>query len=558
MMRRLLPFLLVPVAAALAWQFTRIEDQTLTPLAVPERPAKALPGDAIFKQPTLLNFKLELSKEAMDALRREPRKYTSATVTIDGQVITNVAIHLKGAAGSFRNVDDRPSFTVSFSKYAEGRRWVGLRKIHLNNSPQDNTYLNEYLAGELFRAANVPATRVAWATVQLNDRKLGLFVLKEGFTEDFLQCHFKQTDGNLYDGGFVSDVDQALELDTGKGVKDRSDLKALAAAAQERDPARRWERLQQTLDVPRFADYAALSVMVTDWDGYAINRNNYRLYFNPANGRAIFMPHGQDQLFQRAEMGIFTGFNGMVARAFMDCPEGRKLYEKRFQTLFNEVLLFDRLTNAIARVTDVLRPVEPDIDERARRLTRQIAARIAYLERQPQIEAVSSKPKPAVRATPWAQRAQPASNGATATAKPAPALIPLTNWKPEPVGNAKLQQTDADGRRVLQIVANGESSGSWRATQRLKPGRYRLEARVRGTDIQAINDDKGTGAGLRISGATQTRANKLTGTSGWKLMAYEFEVLDQERDVTCICELRARKGQAQFELNSIRLVPQSQ
>ena len=551
----------MPLATALAWQLTRVEQEVLTPLPLPARAAKPLPGAQIFDQPTLLAFKIELSKNSLETLRRQqregPRPPVPATVTIDGLVFTNVAVHLKGAAGSFRGVDDHPALTVSFSKFVEGRRWMGLRKIHLNNSVQDSTYMNEYLAGELFRAANVPATRVAWATVQINERKHGLYVLKEGFTEDLLQCSFKQTEGNLYDGGFVTDVDSPLQLDTGKGVKDRSDLKALAGAAEERDKARRWERLQQTLDVVRFADYLALSVMVADWDGYAINRNNYRLYFNPANGRAVFMPHGQDQLFQRSDMGITPGFSGLVARAFMDTPEGRQLYETRFQTVFNEVMQLERMTNALARVADLLRPVEPGIDNRARQLSRQISARLAYLERQPLIEAVSGKPRPEVRATPYAQRAQPAGGSAGAAAGPlALPVIPLANWKPEQAGNARLEQAEAEGKRGLQITANGESTASWRTTLRLKPGRYRFEARARGTSIEALNDGKGTGAGLRISGATQPRSNKLAGDTGWKLLAYEFEVLGQERDVTCVCELRARKGQVLFELNSLRLVPQ--
>ena len=35
----------------------------------------------------------------------------------------------------------------------------------------------------------------------LNGRALGLYVLKEGFTEDFLACHFKQVSGDLFEPG---------------------------------------------------------------------------------------------------------------------------------------------------------------------------------------------------------------------------------------------------------------------------------------------------------------------------------------------------------------------
>jgi hypothetical protein len=104
-------------------------------------------------------------------------------------------------------------------------------------------------------------------------------------------------------------------------------------------------------------------------------------------------------------------------------------------------------------------------------------------------------------------------------------------------------------------VAAGHSPASWQTTVRLQPGHYRFEGRVRGTGIQALGDQKGEGAGLRISGAAAQRANQLTGDARWTPLAYEFAVAGAERDVTCVCELRARQGQVKFELGSLRLVP---
>jgi spore coat protein H len=549
--------MLVLLAAALVWQWTRRDAEPPPPPANPARAARPVPGAAIFKRPTLLAFKLELSSDAMDELRRAPRDYVSATVTIDGLVFTNVGVHLKGALGSFRRLDDRPALTLSFSKFAEDRRWHGLRKIHLNNSVQDRSYMNEYLGSELFRAVNVPTPRVAFATVQLNDRKLGLYVLKEAFTQDFLACFFDQTDGNLYEGELQKDITAALGRDCGKGVADRSDLKALAEAAGEGDPAQRWERLQRVLDLDRFVSYLALEVMLADWDGYPLAPNNYRVYFNPTNDLAVFLPHGIDQLFQRAEMQVFPYFRGSVARAVFETPQGRQRYEERFQMIFTNHFRLEGMTNTMARLADLLRPVQPDIDDTARRLRGQIASRIAFLERQPLLEAHLPRPASGVRATPWPQ----APGGAVAS-KPGQTrlaeqpLIRLADWRKDAKGEATLEQVESDGRRVLQIVARGSTTAAWQSTVRLKAGRYRFEGRARATGVEALSDAVGEGAGLRIAGTTLPRLNKLTGTTRWMLLAYEFEVAERERDVTCVCELRARKGQVQFELSSLRLIPQ--
>src|SRR5438046_6795441 len=97
-------------------------------------------------------------------------------------------------------------------------------KLHLTNSLQDPSYLAELICGELFRAAGVPASRVSHATVTINGRKRGLYYIKEGYDKLFLKRYFGNRDGNFYDGGFLRDIDQPLQLIMGKNdVKDRAD-----------------------------------------------------------------------------------------------------------------------------------------------------------------------------------------------------------------------------------------------------------------------------------------------------------------------------------------------
>ncbi len=350
-----------------------------TPAYVPKPPR--LPGDEIFEQPTVLDFQIQLGRTNLNALREHPREYTAATVTVNGQTFTNVALKLKGAAGSFRAVDDRPAMTLHFSKWASGRRLFGIRRLHLNNSVQDGSYLNEYIGSELFRAAGVPTPRVAWATVRLEDSPLGLYVLKEAFETEFLRSFFGSADGNLYDGGFVRDIDQDLNRESGKGPDDQSDLKRLLRAAQVQDPTERWERLNEVLDVDKFATYAALSVMLVDWDGYPLNRNNYRVYFRPDDGRAVFLPHGMDQLFQRSYLELDAGWNGLVAWSLFSTPKGQALYEARCREVFTNVFRLERITNAIARVSAVLTAVEPDFTNRAASLEYQVDSRFRVLRR---------------------------------------------------------------------------------------------------------------------------------------------------------------------------------
>jgi hypothetical protein len=78
---------------------------------------------------------------------------------------------------------------------------------------------------------------------------------------------------------------------------------------------------------------------------------------------------------------------------------------------------------------------------------------------------------------------------------------------------------------------------------------------MRTESVAAREDEQGTGAGLRISGGK--RDNKLAGDSDWQAVKYEFEVLEDVRDVILVAELRATRGRMWLEpvARLVKLVP---
>jgi len=328
----------------------------------PERGADIFATDS----PVLL-LKIEIAKTNLASLRKDARKFVPAIVREGDMVFTNVAVHLKGAAGSFRQIDDKPALTLSFGKFIPSQRFHGLQKIHLNNSVQDPSCSTENICGGMFQAAGVPAPRVTNARVWLNGRDLGFYVLIEGFTRDFLGRYFKRTHGNLYDGGFLKDVTDTLDKESGGDGKDESDLKRLSAAAQEPAPSKRWERLNQTLAVERFISFLAMEVLVWDWDGYMMNRNNYRVYHDPLSDRMVFIPHGMDQMFWDANGSIRPDINGLVANAIIQIPEGNRLYRQRLEELFHEVYRLEVLTNRLEQLRARNRPAVAELGPDAAR-----------------------------------------------------------------------------------------------------------------------------------------------------------------------------------------------
>jgi spore coat protein H len=334
-------------------------------------------------------FQITVDKAEADSLRREPRKYVKCTLKVGDQTINDVAIHLKGAAGSFRGFDDKPALTLNTDHFKKGQALFGMDKFHLNNSVQDGTYLNEYFCGGMALAAGVPTPRAAHALVELNGRKLGMYVFKEGFNKTFLRRHFDDPKGNLYDGGFLQDLDAPLKLDSGAD-NGRKDLQGLLKACQEPNAQKRFAVLEKVMDVDRMISNACMQVICTDWDGYCRNRNNYRLYFDPKSGKAVFIPHGMDQMFQNPGDALWPGWGGIAARALIETPEGKKRYIARMKEMTEKYFVLKdwikRIDELAPRVKEALETVQKgagrDYENEVKAYKDRLKQRSEYLARE--------------------------------------------------------------------------------------------------------------------------------------------------------------------------------
>lgn len=349
----------------------------------------------LFASGAVWRVRLEVTSEDLKSLRSNPRQYVHVTLREGTNVLRDVAVRLKGSS-SFQNVDGKPSFTLDCDRFRAGQRFHGLSRIHLNNSLEDPSYLNEKLGSELFRAAGLPAPRVSHVIVELNSRRLGLYVLKEGFAEEFLARHFQRTNGNLYEPqpGVAPDISSPMTRNSGDGPDDNLDLRRLAAASAQ-DPPQRWKTLGEILDLDRFLTFMTMEVLSGHRDGYCLARNNYRLYHEPASNRFVFLPDGMDQLFGRADFPVEPHMAGVVAKAVLETPEGRQAYRERLPLVFTNCFKVEALTNRVRAWSEAIAPHLTRAEARALRpeanvLCERIRQRILYVSRQP----VASASKP--------------------------------------------------------------------------------------------------------------------------------------------------------------------
>ena len=288
-----------------------VED-TAPPLITEEEIADQEIDDSwLFSDEHIVEVEITLTAGAAKALGREPREDVSAELVIDGLALEPVGLRLAGKLGSFRELSGKPKFRIDFNKFSEGQRFFGLESLALNNGVQDCSFLKEPAAYKIYREAGAPGSRTGFAHVTVNGADYGLYIIVEYPDDRFLKRNFTEPGGNLYDGKYVlyddwsytlldlyDDYVPLYALEEGEDVQ-RADIQAVVDAIDEHEGAPTfYEALGEVVDWPSFHRHIALEQLVGHNDGYALNINNNRLYFDPAQqGRMTMLTWDLDNSF---------------------------------------------------------------------------------------------------------------------------------------------------------------------------------------------------------------------------------------------------------------------
>ena len=516
------------------------------------------PEEGVFDPAPVHRYSLEIPEEGLATLRDDRkednrRTYVKATFREGDLVLREVGVHLKGNSGSFRQLGEKPGFTIKFDHFVPGQKYRGLQKLSLNNSVQDPTYLSDLLGNELFRAAGIPAPRIGHALLTLNGKVQGLYVVLEAISHDFLRRSFGDPSGNLYKG--AGDIDGDIFVDARSPSKSRADLKALVTAAAEPDRNQREKSMGALLDLDRFATFLALENMNWHWDGYSMAQNNFGIYHDPVSDRLVFFPHDQDQLFGEPEGSIYPKLNGLVARAFRSTPWGGRLYRERLAALQSKLLNDNVIAARLEALTKKINPVITEID------TQQGKA---------QLEAVTNLIQQI--------RKRSQSIGQQLRQPEPPPLAPLifegriakvAGWESRNSnGHLRFAHANTGGQEekgALRIsnVDQNPAGGSFRTSVILPAGRYRFGGLIKTKGVAAGREQEEKsqpeGAALRISG--KQPPERVFGDQDWTWIEFGFEVAATEKvgdvkigPVELICELQSSRGTAWFDEDSLEII----
>jgi hypothetical protein len=305
--------------------------------AIPPAPSTAA---EMYEPGRIVAIELTLPQSSIEALEADPEgAYQPGTFSLaetDGtpagvgefSAPLDIGIRLKGSlGGSFRDLDGKAAFKLKFNEFVKGQKYLGLKKMTLNNMVQDPTMNREARSYEAFRALGLPAPNTGYAFVRVNGEIYGTYLNLETFDDVALEKRFGPFDDpqHLYEGSYGADVtperEGKLEVDEGD-EKVRADLEALTTAVAG-GSAGWFERVSDHADLSEMARMWAVEKYSGHWDGYAgmaidsLRPNNYYLYSDP-DGRFQMLPWGTDQTWEEPiQFGTAGGtlFNGCLADA---------------------------------------------------------------------------------------------------------------------------------------------------------------------------------------------------------------------------------------------------
>jgi len=223
------------------------------------------------------------------------------------ETIENVGIRLRGNTS---RQAAKKSFKLSFNTFEPGRKFYDVEKLNLNGEHNDPSIIRSKIAWDHYQKTGMAASRAAHSAVYINDVYYGLYISVEHIDEEFLSNHFENDTGNLwkclwpadltYRGPNPSDYhpyegdSRPYELKTNVEAYDYSALARLITTLHDTPDAALPDSLEQILVVPDVLKYAAMNVLLGNWDDYWFLRNNYYLYHDPSLDRIRFIPYDYD------------------------------------------------------------------------------------------------------------------------------------------------------------------------------------------------------------------------------------------------------------------------
>ncbi|NOQ26744.1 MAG: spore coat protein [Bacteroidales bacterium] len=292
--------------------------------------------------------------------------FSAASVFFNGIEWYNVGVRFKGNS-SLRSTWQmgcmKLAFRFDFDEFEgdypeiKNQRFYGFQKIAFSNNYDDQSFLHEKVAADIFRDAGLKAPQTAYYQifVDYGDEPIyfGLYTATEIVEDAMLESQFGSNAGNCYKPeneaatfayGTFNSTD--FDLKTNEDFADYSDVEALydiLHSGLRTSNTEQWKtKLETILDVDNFLKWLATNTVIQNWDTYGVMSHNYYLYTNPYTNKIVWIPWDNNEALYggKREPLSFSmnevGNNWPLIRYLINIPEYETLYENYLEDVIND------------------------------------------------------------------------------------------------------------------------------------------------------------------------------------------------------------------------------
>ena len=256
----------------------------------------------------------------------EEDPYFPAAFGSSGVSIPKIGARFKGNS-SFRVNGVKKSFKLDFNEYDDDARFLGLKKLNLNNLALSPDFMREKLVLDL-AGTFLPAMRAVPCDLYVNGELWGLYMAVEQPDKAMMQSRFgEDEDGNLYEAGEtnadltylgtnVSSYTSRYELDTNEEENDWSGFIAFLDVLNNTATAGLPAALPPVCDVENVLSGLAIDILFSNTDSYLGAASEYFMYQRTSDGKFVRFHWDLNEAFGTTGDGSPTVANPMQMDVF--------------------------------------------------------------------------------------------------------------------------------------------------------------------------------------------------------------------------------------------------
>jgi spore coat protein CotH len=298
-------------------------------------------------------------------------------ILFNNETWSKVGIRFKGNSSlrmAYQSGINKLSFKLDFEQFEtefpeiKNQRFYGFKQLNLKNNFDDNSFIREKVASDLFADFGLVSPKTSFYQVFVDYGKgpvyFGLYTLVEEVDDTVIETNFSSENGNLYKpegrgATFAEDSFRASDMNkkNNKKSNDYSDVELLNTvinSSLRTENHELWKKqLSEIFDVPVFLKWLAANTVMQNWDTYGNSIHNFYLYNNPSTHKLEWIPWDNNEAFQHGKMGGALslslneiGENWPLIRYIIDDELWRSEY-KRDVSEFSEKFFIPKRMNEI-------------------------------------------------------------------------------------------------------------------------------------------------------------------------------------------------------------------